>query len=186
MNKKSLRHFFKKLRDDYRFIRRDLINSYDLFVCQNLISYIKCKDYKNIALYWPIASEANISQAIFELSKNYSILLPFVSQVNHPLQFNLYSPTSFREDALGQLLPVSEETILPDLVVAPLICVDLKGTRIGYGAGYYDRTFSQGKGPKTIGVGFSFQVCNTFVGESTDLILDSFISEKGIVEFKGR
>ena len=71
----------------------------------------------------------------------------------------LLSPeTVYQPNAFGIMEPGSGEVLLPiqiDLVLVPLVAVDLSGYRVGYGKGYYDRFLSTCS-KEMITVGFSF------------------------------
>jgi 5-formyltetrahydrofolate cyclo-ligase len=73
-----------------------------------------------------------------------------------------------------------------DVVLVPLVAVDNRGYRLGYGAGYYDRFFSRlaGKGihPLRIGLAFALQVVPAVPRESWDERLDFVVTENGIIE----
>ncbi len=64
-----------------------------------------------------------------------------------------------------------------DVVFIPLLAVDKKGTRVGYGKGFYDR-FLQKCRPSTIKVGVSFFEPLDFVIEAseTDIPLDQLVT----------
>ena len=48
----------------------------------------------------------------------------------------------------------------PDLLFVPLACFDRRGHRIGYGAGYYDRSLARLRAMETIrAVGVAYGVC---------------------------
>jgi 5-formyltetrahydrofolate cyclo-ligase len=54
--------------------------------------------------------------------------------------------STFDENKWGVPEPINALPVLPtqiDLVLVPLLCFDLKGHRIGYGKGYYDRFLSE-------------------------------------------
>lgn len=70
-----------------------------------------------------------------------------------PTPETVYQPNTF-----GILEPSSGETLQPDqfdLVFVPLVAVEQRGYRVGYGKGYYDRFLSACKKEVTT-VGFSF------------------------------
>ncbi|MFQ5626695.1 MAG: 5-formyltetrahydrofolate cyclo-ligase [Methyloligellaceae bacterium] len=47
--------------------------------------------------------------------------------------------------------------LIPDIVLAPLLAFDARGYRLGYGAGYYDRTLASLRDKKpTIAIGLAF------------------------------
>lgn len=89
-----------------------------------------------------------------------------------------------KENDWGVLEPVSEikaNVQLLDLVLVPLLAVDKHGTRLGYGAGYYDGFLSEIPS-STLKIGLladGFNVCS-LPKDPWDVALDGFISEKGI------
>lgn len=69
-----------------------------------------------------------------------------------------------------------------DTIVVPGSVFDLKGYRIGYGGGYYDRYMKPHH--KKIGVCFDFQVVDILPTEVHDVGLDMLITESRIINFK--
>ena len=65
-----------------------------------------------------------------------------------------------------------------DVTVIPLLAVNEKGFRIGYGKGYYDR-YLKDKRTKKVGLGYHFQI-EDFTEDGWDEPLDLFVCEKGI------
>ncbi len=78
-----------------------------------------------------------------------------------------------------------------DLVLAPLVAVDPRGTRLGTGAGFYDRCLQhlragrRWRRPKLIGVGYEFQRVAQLAARAWDVPLDALLTEKGLYIFKG-
>lgn len=68
-----------------------------------------------------------------------------------------------------------------DVAVIPLLAVNGRGFRLGYGKGYYDR-FLKGKDILKVGLGYSFQL-DEFTEDKWDEPLDSFVTERGIYYF---
>lgn len=65
-----------------------------------------------------------------------------------------------------------------DVTVIPLLAVNSKGVRVGYGKGYYDRYLKNADTLK-VGLGYDFQR-EEFEGKPYDIPLDLFLCEKGI------
>ncbi len=68
-----------------------------------------------------------------------------------------------------------------DVTVAPLLAVNGKGYRIGYGKGFYDRYFKNAKTLK-VGLGYGFQL-EEFECDEWDEPLDEYVCERGIYRF---
>jgi 5-formyltetrahydrofolate cyclo-ligase len=64
----------------------------------------------------------------------------------------------------------------------PLAACDLRGNRLGFGGGFYDRALVHQRGFK-LGVGYSLQRVTHIESEPHDVRLDGFISEDGIEYF---
>lgn len=72
-----------------------------------------------------------------------------------------------------------------ELVITPGVIFDEEGYRIGYGAGFYDRFFSQLSPtvPK-VAIAFSLQQTDTLPRDEFDIPVDKLITENGITVFK--
>jgi 5-formyltetrahydrofolate cyclo-ligase len=74
-----------------------------------------------------------------------------------------------------------------DLVLLPLVGFDAHGMRLGMGGGYYDRTFAYRnrhtawRGPRLVGVAYSFQQVPQIAAESHDVRLDAVVTETGVI-----
>ena len=72
----------------------------------------------------------------------------------------------------------------PDVVVMPLLGFDARGTRLGYGGGYYDRTLAgMHKRPRLVGFAFSGQELPEVPREPHDRPLDMIVTELGLRQF---
>jgi 5-formyltetrahydrofolate cyclo-ligase len=74
-----------------------------------------------------------------------------------------------------------------DLVLLPLVGFDAQGMRLGMGGGYYDRTFAfrnrhtAWRGPRLVGVAYSFQQVPSITREAHDVRLDAVVTEAGVI-----
>jgi 5-formyltetrahydrofolate cyclo-ligase len=70
-----------------------------------------------------------------------------------------------------------------DLVILPGIAFDLKGERIGYGKGYYDRFLKRlPKRVSLVALAYNFQVVNNFSGKRHDRRVWKIITETRIMQ----
>ncbi|MDF1826785.1 MAG: 5-formyltetrahydrofolate cyclo-ligase [Legionellaceae bacterium] len=67
-----------------------------------------------------------------------------------------------------------------DLMLMPLVAFDGHGTRLGRGAGYYDRTLEHKKPPCLLGVAYEFQHHDFLPPEPWDVPLNGVVTEKTI------
>jgi 5-formyltetrahydrofolate cyclo-ligase len=69
----------------------------------------------------------------------------------------------------------------PTTLLVPLVGFDTHGYRLGYGAGYYDRTLAAfPRRPETWGVGFELGRMETIHPQSHDILMDHIVTEAGI------
>lgn len=68
-----------------------------------------------------------------------------------------------------------------EVTVIPLLAVNSKGFRVGYGGGFYDR-YLRGKNTPKVGMGYGFQL-EEFEEEPHDVPLDIYLCERGIYDF---
>ena len=67
-----------------------------------------------------------------------------------------------------------------DMVIVPGIAFDLRGYRIGYGKGFYDRFLKKVSSLK-VGLAFDFQVVDRIIEDVNDVPVDIVITEKRII-----
>ena len=83
----------------------------------------------------------------------------------------------------------SAPAVEPDLLFVPLACFDRRGHRIGYGAGYYDRSLAQLRAAKSIhAVGVAYGVCEVAAVpyEAHDQSLDVVVTEHETIFIRER
>ncbi len=69
---------------------------------------------------------------------------------------------------------------MPDLLFVPLAAYDRSGNRLGYGAGYYDRTLAKLRAAKAItavGVAYDIQEMQAIPTDATDEKLDYVLTD---------
>ena len=76
---------------------------------------------------------------------------------------------------------------MPNLMFVPCLAFDIQGYRLGYGGGYYDRTFAYFKNTnhQFISVGFSYddQKVNSVIRDQFDYKLNYILTEKQLYTF---
>jgi 5-formyltetrahydrofolate cyclo-ligase len=139
----------------------------------------------------PIKTEFNPVPLMRKLAgAGASLALPVVAGSGLPLTMRAWE--SGDEMASGvwgirEPLPSAPE-VFPDVLLVPLACFDRAGHRIGYGAGYYDRTIARLRGMKKIaavGVCFAVQEVGHVPATAFDQRLDLVLTEKEIIDFRG-
>ena len=120
-------------------------------------------------------------------SSDHQVYVPKISGRNSLSHYELLHETELRKNKWGILEPVDSNTIDPselNLVFLPLISFDLKGQRIGYGAGYYDRfLMSINKNCVKVGLSITPPLDNIDYSEKHDIPLDFCISHSGLYTF---
>jgi 5-formyltetrahydrofolate cyclo-ligase len=144
---------------------------------------------KIIAGYWPIGSEIDCRPAMAALHHRGALMcLPIAGQRGDRLVFRRWVPgDALEQGPFGTFHPAaSAASIEPDILLIPLLAFDSQGHRLGYGAGYYDRTLSAMRSAKNIlawGIAFDEQETPIVPAEPTDAELDGLITDKRLLRF---
>jgi len=154
-----------------------------------LTNYLKSQpDALTIAAYMPIRTELSPLKTMEVMARRgRNICVPVVVAAGSPLEFHRWTPeTEMIEGAYGAMIPKDSDPLLPDVVITPLAAFDMGGFRLGYGGGFYDRTFaafSEYKKVQAIGFAYTAQEVMMVPREDTDYPLDALITERGILSF---
>jgi len=147
---------------------------------------------KEIGLYYPIFNE--ISPLVFIKyfkDNNITTALPVVDSNSHSMAFKQwFKKEKLQKSHIGTYEPLrTNKTIFPQIIVVPMLMFDRNLNRLGYGAGYYDKSIStlkryfdkKQKNFITIGLAYSEQETKTIPYESHDQKLDFIVTEKEIL-----
>lgn len=96
--------------------------------------------------------------------------------------------TNFVENKWGVPEPTNQQSVLPieiDVVLIPMLCFDLKGHRVGYGKGYYDRFLSECRTEVTkIGLCMADPINEITDASAHDITMDVCITPLKVYKFE--
>jgi len=135
-----------------------------------------------LAFCWPIRGEYDARHLARTLRERGALTaLPAIVAKGKPLVFREWHPGV--ELAVGPLdipYPAASSELVPDHVLLPMNGWDESGYRLGYGAGYFDRTLaSLQRRPLVIGVTYEQARLPTIHPQSWDIPMDWVVTERG-------
>ncbi|MBF0680761.1 MAG: 5-formyltetrahydrofolate cyclo-ligase [Devosia sp.] len=137
-----------------------------------------------IAGYWRIRDETDCKPILIRLmDSGQTVVLPVVAGDDAPLDLRVWEADApLYEAGFGTLAPSDlAPRAVPDLILVPLLGFDGKGTRLGYGGGYYDRTIAAlEKKPRLVGLAYAAQEFDEIPREAHDVPLDAVVTEEGV------
>jgi len=141
-----------------------------------------------LAFCWPIKGEYDARHLARTLrERGASTALPVVVAPRRPLIFREWHPGV--ELAVGPLdipYPVGSPEVTPDAVLLPMNGWDAAGYRLGYGAGFFDRTLAaMSKRPVVIGISYETSKMETIHPQSWDIPADWVVTERGVYRRDG-
>ena len=146
-------------------------------------------EFSNYHIFLPIINKKEINtEFILHIlqGKDKSIMIPKVENNKEMSHILLQDNTALKLSNYGVPEPISGIEILPskiDVVFVPLLAYDIKGNRLGYGKGFYDR-FLEKCNSKTLFIGVSlFEPELKIPNEKTDIPLNFCITPTKIYTF---
>ena len=136
-----------------------------------------------LAFCWPIKGEYDARHLVRTLRELGALTaLPVVVAPKQPLVFREWHPGV--EMAMGALdipYPVNSPDVVPDAVLLPMNGWDAGGYRLGYGAGFFDRTLVNfSMKPAVIGISYELSKMDTIHPQSWDIPVDWVVTERGV------
>lgn len=179
---------FRKLRRSELLAQRlaitiDQHRQWSTSVTRLLIAGFPFLHRMTIGLYWPYKGEFDPRFAIREFRKGGAIAaLPIVIQKAKPLQFREWWPgVRVTKGVFNLPIPEGTAVLQPNALLIPPVGFDLKGYRLGYGSGYFDRTLANiTPQPLKIGVAFELSRIATIYPQCHDIPMDFIVTETTI------
>jgi 5-formyltetrahydrofolate cyclo-ligase len=139
--------------------------------------------------YLPIEDELDplpLMRAVF--GRGHAVCMPVVQAMGRPLLFRDWTPdAALVAGVFGVAVPATTAAPrVPDMLFLPLLGFDRKGYRMGYGAGFYDRTLAglRAQAPQTgrpvlaVGVAYAGQEVDAVPAGLHDEALDWIVTDR--------
>lgn len=132
--------------------------------------------------------EVDLMPTMQALKQQHRLYLPRLKS-DTTLDFLFWRENAdMKVNVLGIPEPTGEQVISIaelDLVLMPLVAVDLQGNRLGMGAGYYDKSLAQAsRRPYLIGVAHHCQQVESLPVDPWDIPLDALVTEQGMTVWR--
>ena len=112
------------------------------------------------------------------------VVVPIMNLDHQTLEHSeILSLDELKPGAFDILEPTTRRSIdltLVEIVVVPVLGVDRRGNRIGFGEGYYDRFLKFMKKPK-VALAYEFQVVEKMPSSEVDVPVDYVVTEKKVI-----
>jgi len=136
-----------------------------------------------LAFYWPIRGEYDARPLTQKLREQGAVTaLPVVVGARQPLVFREWHPgVALASGPLGISYPVGSDPVVPTAMLVPMLGWDEAGYRLGYGAGFFDRTLASLTTKRVvIGVSYELGKLRTIHPQSWDIPMDWVVTERGV------
>ena len=186
----------KQLRRDIRAARRaippDERRRISAQTAATALAWLRAHaDIQRVATFLSLPEEidtAPLNRALWQAG--YRLYLPYVRGKGEALVWLPYQEdTALAPDAVGIPAPPLQaplEALALDAVITPLVAWDARGTRLGMGGGFYDRTFAR-KIPRAkpwlLGIAYPCQAVATLPRQPWDVPLDAVASAENLYTY---
>jgi len=150
------------------------------------------RDGEAVMVYSSKELEANTRPLLEELlaAKN-PVIVPIIQKEDVSLRLSyLRDPAVLVISTFGVPEPIGNEIHARpedvDTIILPMLGFDRSGSRLGYGAGYYDRFLARNPRIRRIGIAFACQEAGEIPCEANDIHMNLIITEDGIVYSDGK
>ena len=188
----------QNIRAVLRAQRQSLSTSQRADCSKNLLEILRSQSWyqsaQTIALYLRNDGELDLAPVIEDaVSQGKVITLPQVQPEKGEMLFRQWQPGEpliknryeILEPSAGRICPLSSHS----LILAPLVAIDSRGTRIGMGGGYYDRALNSSRNsaerPLVVGIAYDFQRLEELKREEWDARLDAVVTDKEVITISG-
>ena len=179
--KKNLRILCSKKRNS---INKNNKNA-PFLIAKKILEIKELNKIKVIASFLSIKTEIStktLNDSLISLGKK--ICVPVILKNNKHLIFRSYdNKTSLIQGKFGVLEPdLTNKEMHPELILTPCLAFDQFGYRLGYGGGYYDRTFLMfkklGHSFLSVAVAYDDQKIDKIVRDHNDQKINYILTEK--------
>lgn len=179
MEKQQLRKELKSLRNKLSMAQ---VTDWSKKICENIINTPQYRQANVILGYLAFGNEPNIDSVLQQaLLNGKTVCIPqIVSKTKlRAVKFNGFNELELDQYGIRSLRCNAEviETAKMDLLLIPGVGFAKNGSRIGMGAGYYDRFLTQAKSSALMGVTYDALLCNMISMDIHDIPVQYLVTE---------
>lgn len=181
--KKSLRQSALALR---RQLSAETMSRYEKNILATVDTLLHSRGPCTVGLYYPTQGEPNLLQLCAQPAFSswvWGLPVCVGEGGNAVLRFSRYQHNqALVAGRYGILVPAVEAWVQPDVLLIPCVAFHRGGARLGYGAGWYDKTLASMPQPVlTVGVALADTEIQEPFAEPHDRLLDYVVTEQGLV-----
>ena len=188
MGKREIRQRIITLRNN---LTKDEFNKANLIITKKIIKSDIYKEAKSIFIYVSYGSEVGTIEIINDaLASNKEVYVPKMDEkIKEMDAIRIHNFKNMVVNKWGILEPANVDKSLIgskfDLIILPGVAFDVKGNRIGYGGGYYDKYISKcEEKPTLMALAYNIQIVNSIEAEEHDIKMDYIITERDTYKLK--
>lgn len=184
----------RSLREDMRARRRGLTalarSEGAAAIAEQALDFSRPAPGAVVAGYAAIRDELDPAALLVRLADaGHPIALPVIAARGEPLRFHRWTPGApLQPGEYAVPVPGADApAVVPDILLVPLLAYDARGYRLGYGAGYYDRTIAElrsERGVLAVGLAFDIQQVENVPHDGYDERLDWVLTPAGPSEIE--
>lgn len=147
---------------------------------RRVAQWLSQADVRAVGFYWPVRGEPDLRGPLAEwLAGDARRVAALPVIVGETLEFHRWSPDGMvQAGAFGIPVPAHGRVVQPDCLLIPCVGFDDARYRLGYGGGYYDRTFaSLVPWPLAVGIAFDATRVDSIHPQPHDMQLDVVLTD---------
>ena len=157
-------------------------------IVERLLALDALKRATRVALFWPIVARHEVDLRPLDealRARGARVAYPAIDPETNAMTFRFVPAVAALEvQGYGFAEPAAdaEEATALDAVLVPALALDSRGHRLGYGAGYYDRTLPRFCPPAvSIGVAYDFQLLVELPVTEGDVACDWIVTDTRVL-----
>lgn len=175
----------RKLQRSHALARRnDLADrpAKEAALCDRVARWLASADVHVVGFYWPVRGEPDLRPTLAKWLSSDPRLIAALPRIDGEiLEFHQWHPDdAMQVGAFGIPVPAHGRVVQPDCLLIPCVAFDNERFRLGYGGGFYDRTYATlVPWPLAVGIAFDATRVNTIDPQPHDMQLDVVLTDAG-------
>lgn len=183
MDKHELR---KQLKAKRSALTKEQQQSSSALICEHILASEYYRKAKTILGYLAFGKELNLDAVLVKaIQDRKQVYVPFIVSETEFQAVRLFSLEDLVLDRYGiRTLNMPEEIIDPsslDLVLVPAVAFAKDGSRLGMGAGYYDRFLLRCEQAEKLGIAYESLLQEQLPSDEYDIPIERLVTESGII-----